>query len=263
MPPENTLANIRVLVTRPAHQADRLARLIISRGWEAIRFPTVEILEPRDDAALFALIDRLHEFDMAIFISANAVDKGMDAIKSRRVALPAQLAIACVGPGGARQLERVGVVAPIIPKHRFDSEGLLALPELTQVHDRNILIFRGENGRALLGDTLKNRGARVAYAQCYRRAKPEADTTALLRRWSQRGIDIVVATSVDGLQNLFDMIGPNGHTWLINTPIVVIGQRMAQVAAELGLQHIHVAQQANDEAIVDAIKTWRGCQNSL
>jgi uroporphyrinogen-III synthase len=76
VPAENTLANTRVLVTRPAHQADRLARLIISHGGEPIRFPTVEILDPRDRAALFALIDRLHEFDMAIFISANAVDKG-------------------------------------------------------------------------------------------------------------------------------------------------------------------------------------------
>ncbi len=263
VPPEGALANTRVLVTRPVRQADTLARLIASHGGEAVCFPTIEILEPSDHTAVSVLLDRLHEFHIAIFISANAVDRGMSMIESRRATLPRHLQVACVGRSSANELRRFGVMEPIMPARRFDSEGLLALPQLTHVQDKNIVIFRGEGGRALLAETLDGRGAHVAYAECYRRAKPNADNTALLRRWSRGKIDIVTATSVEGLRNLFDMVGPRGRKWLIDTPIVVVSRRMTQVSAKLGFAHSCVAEQADDEAIVEAIKAWRVSQNSL
>ena len=70
---EDNLRGARVLVTRPAHQAEALAQLIESAGGVALRLPTVEIAAPADPAALDAVLDRLHEFAYAIFISPNAV----------------------------------------------------------------------------------------------------------------------------------------------------------------------------------------------
>lgn len=260
---ETSLANTRVLVTRPAPQAEELVKLIEGQGGEAIRFPLVEILNPHDSTALLELIDRIDQFDMAIFVSRNAVNKAMDLLVARGVEFPQHVAVACIGRGSARELKRIGITTPIVPRERFDSEGLLALPEFRHVDGKKIIILRGEGGRELLGNTLAERGAYIKYAECYRRRKPKADITPLLRQWAKGGIDIVSVTSVEGLRNLFDLAGTAGRELLIKTPIVVISQRMATVSRELGIRNTLVAKAANDDAIVEAIKAWRTAENPL
>lgn len=262
--PGHALQGVRVLVTRPRDQAEKLALLIEGEGGEAIRFPVIEIAEPNDAQALLSVIDRLDQFGLAIFISPNAVNRAMNLILARRGVWPRNVRIACVGRGSAREFKHIGIENVIVPAGRFDSEALLALPELKKVTGSKIVIFRGEGGRELLGDTLKARGADIEYAECYRRTRPRADITPLLHRWTRGEIDIVSLTSVDGLRNLFDMLGPAGQPWLARTPVIVVGRRMAEVCRELGFQtEPLVAAQASNEAILEAIKTWREAQKTL
>jgi len=129
-PRTHTLKGVRVLVTRPREQAENLAALIEQEGGEAIRFPTIEIAESRDPPALIAIVDRLDEFALAIFISPNAVNRALKLTLTRRTQLPRSLRIACVGRGSARELKNFGVEKIIVPPGRFDSEALLELPEL-------------------------------------------------------------------------------------------------------------------------------------
>lgn len=255
--PPRTLAGLRVLVTRPRDQAENLAQLIEARGGQAIRFPVIKIAEPSDPRALNTILERLEDFDMAIFISPNAVNRALPLIRARG-GMPPNLQLACVGRGSARELARHDIETAIAPRDRFDSEALLELPALQAVKGKRIVIFRGEGGRELLGDTLKARGAQVEYAECYRRQRPDADTTPLRQRWERGEIDIVSVTSADGLRNLLDMVGPAGRERLLRTPIVVVSERMARVCHELGFKtEARVAATAGDEAMVDAIQAWR------
>jgi uroporphyrinogen-III synthase len=256
------LHGLRVLVTRPAHQAEPLAQLIEAAGGEAVRFPVVEILDTADSAALHRILDRLSSFDIAVFISPNAVNKAMNLIQGR-AGLPPHLQLACVGRGSAKALKHFGREADIVPDGRFDSEALLARDEFQQVGGKKIVIFRGDGGREVLGDTLKARGAEVEYAECYRRAKPHTDTTPLLRRWARGEIDLVTITSVDGLRNLFDLVGKLGQQWLIKTPVLVVSERMANVCRELGFKTEPIVAEPSDEGIVAAARAWRRTQNSL
>ena len=260
----DALKGVRVLVTRPRDQAENLAHLIEGEGGEAIRFPVIEIAEPKNTQALLAVIDRLDQFGLAIFISPNAVNRAMNLILARRGVWPRNVRIACVGQGSAREFKHFGIENVIVPAGQFDSEALLALPELQQVTGNKIVIFRGEGGRELLGDTLKARGAEIEYAECYRRTRPRTDVMPLLDRWARGEIDIVCLTSVDGLHNLFDMLGPAGQPRLARTPVIVVSARMAEVCRELGFKtEPLVAAKASDEAVLEAIKTWRGTQKTL
>lgn len=257
------LAGVRVLVTRPAHQAESLARLIEAAGGEAIRFPTLEIAAPRDTAALERRLAALDDFDLAIFISPNAVTHALPLLRARG-GWPARVAVAAIGRGTAQALTQAGIQNVIAPADGADTEALLAVPPLRRVAGKRIVIFRGEGGRALLGDTLAARGARVEFAECYRRVRPTADAAPLGARLRAGGIDIVTATSVESLHNLHDMLDAAARERLRHTPIVVVGHRQAEAARALGvLSAPQMAHTASDAAILDAIKAWRASQKPL
>ncbi len=243
-----------ILVTRAPHQATALTALILAAQGRPVAFPVLEILDAADLAPLYAIIDTLDDFDMAIFISPNAVNKAMNLIKARRE-LPARLKIAAIGQGSRRELKHFGLTDIIAPTQRFDSEALLAMPELQALQDKRIIIFRGDGGREVLADELVRRGAHTVYAECYRRGRPQASAGALLRQWSRGEIDAVTITSAEGLRNLYEMVGKLGRQWLKTTPIFVTHPHILAVVQELGLKN-GVLTEPGDDGLVAGMKDW-------
>ncbi|APZ41695.1 uroporphyrinogen-III synthase [Acidihalobacter ferrooxydans] len=249
------LAGIGVVITRPEHQVEALTARITAAGGLALRFPVLEILDPTDSQRLLDVIDRLTEFDLAVFISPNAVNKAMNLV-SARGGWPAGLRIAAIGAKSAKEIERYGLSVDLRPGRRFDSEALLAEPALADMTDRRVVIFRGDGGREMLGDTLRERGAQVVYANAYRRGKPNTDTGTLFYHWSRGEVGVVLVTSTEGLRNLFDMVGKLGQMWLRKTPLIVGSDRIAAAARELGHTAPICADDPSDEAMFDALLNW-------
>lgn len=252
MTDSQALAGVTVVVTRPAKQAGPLCRLIEAQGGKAILFPTLEILETEQSKQLASIPSRLHQFDMAIFVSVNAVE---GAAKLIGATLPPNLRLATVGSSTRRAVEQLWQRPVICPNTGANSEALLATTELQQIKGRNILIFRGQGGRELLAETLTQRGAAVEYAEVYRRAKPTGNLATLMPQ--QPNIDLLTSTSNESLQNLYDMANNDQRDWLMSKQLVVISERTAQLAQELGfgLPAI-VAQENNDQGLVNAMLAW-------
>ena len=250
------LAGTHILVTRPPHQAGELAEKIRSAGGEPFLFPVLEIQDISDPRPLLELIERLDEFYLAIFVSPNAVNKAMSIIRAKR-ALPLELKIATVGQGTARTLQRFGVSGVIVPVVRFDSEALLDMAELNRLNvaGKRIVIFRGDNGRELLGETLRKRGAFVEYAECYRRIRPKTEVAPLLAAWIRGEMNAVTVTSSEGLRNLREMMGDSGRTCLENTPLFVSHERIAGVARKLGFNRVIVTA-GGDDGLVAGLQDY-------
>jgi uroporphyrinogen-III synthase len=254
---------VRVLVTRPAHQAETLARKIEADGGEAVRLPTIEIVAPTNSAALHAILDRLSEFAFAIFISPNAVRQFLPLVRARG-GVPSGLRLAAVGQGTLRILNEEGFDKVLAPPERFDSEALLEFLPAAVVAGKNVLIVRGEGGHRLLGEELGARGARVDYAECYRRVSPRQPDAAILARLRRGEIDILILTSIEGARNLCALVDEAGRAALLAIPAVVVSERLAQTCRELGFHgELCVAAQASDAAILAALHAWRTRQNSL
>ena len=246
------LAGKGVVVTRPAHQARELARLIEEAGGNPIPFPAIEIRDVEDIGPFTRLIDRLDEFDLAVFISPNAIERALRLIQARRK-LPPDLKIAAIGGGSVKALERHGVTGVIAPQGRYDSEALLERSEIAGA--KRVVIFRGEGGREHLGDTLSAGGAVVEYAECYRRVRPTLDPAPLLRAWSGGGIHAVTATSSEGLSNFAGMIGAAGREPLQRTPLFVPHPRIAEAARALEIQAVIVTG-PGDEGVLDGLNAF-------
>ena len=239
------LAGVSVLVTRPPHQAGVLVEKIRAAGGIPILFPVLEIRDISDQRPLLELIGRLDEFDMAIFVSPNAVNKAMNLITANRT-IPSRLRLATVGPGTVASLQRFGVNSVIAPTTRFDSEALLDMAELKEIAGKRVVIFRGDGGRDLLGQTLLERGAKLEYAECYRRVKPNADVSPLLEALARGELKAVTITSSEGLRNLLDMVGKADQFRLEKIPLLVSHERIAKAAKKMGWLHVILTSPGDD-----------------
>ena len=224
-------------MTRPAGQATHLAEALVEQGAHPVLFPVLAIEALDDITPLLDAAIRLDQYDWAMFVSPNAVDKALAVILAQR-AWPASVRVATVGHSSEAALERHGISGVVAPQERFDSEALLALPEFAAVAGQRVLIFRGDAGRDLFGDTLKERGATVDYVTCYRRTRPAHDPAPLLKLWSEGRLDAMTVTSSEGLRNLYDMVGKVGQGWLKRTPTFVPHARIAEQARALGLHNV-------------------------
>lgn len=244
------LAGIGILVTRPARQAGGFAAKLAALGARPVVFPAIAILPPPDPAPLARVHAALDECDIAVFVSANAVEYGVP--DPRR--WPSTLVPFAPGPGTAEALAAVGIAGARIPTTTLDSEGLLALPELADVAGKRIVIFRGDGGREHLGDALAARGARVDYVTCYRRAAPQLGAAGLVEAFRDGRIDAVTITASEGLDNLWALADePLRAAWRAR-PTFAPHPRIAARARALGLAVVETG--GGDAGLVAGLLEW-------
>jgi uroporphyrinogen-III synthase len=138
----------------------------------------------------------------------------------------------------------------VVPKESR-TEGLLALPQLTQVVDQSIIIMKGFGGRELLRDVLINRGAKVAEWEVYKRVK--LDSPVFTQDWRTKQIRCIIATSGEVIQAAFEYFEAS---WLQTVNWIVVSQRTADIASQLGVTQIDVSRDASDQALIQCAQQW-------
>lgn len=251
-PTRGPLAGLGLLVTRPARQAAAFAQKLAALGALPIIYPAIVILPPADRSRLDAAHATLQHYDFAFFVSTNAVEYG--APPSGR--WPVGLVAFAPGPGTAEALASVGIVNVRVPSTTFDSEGVLALPDLADVRDQRGIVFRGEGGRDRLGATLRSRGAHVDQVACYRRARPTGGADGLIEAFDAGRVHAVTITSSEGLDNLLAVLGSNGRTLLQHVPMFASHPRIAEHARALGMRAVDTA--GGDAGLIAGLLTWAG-----
>jgi uroporphyrinogen-III synthase len=245
MPP---LAELTVLVTRPASQAASLCEQIQRHGGTAIAFPSVEI------EGLAATAASGH--DLVVFVSVNAVAHGVHLIEKGPTTR-----VAAIGRATAAALAQTSLPADIVPEAGFNSEALLAHPDLTLASGARVLIVRGAGGRELLHESFAARGLMVETREVYQRVRPmigDAIRDALEQRWAAEGIDVVTATSIETLHNLMALLSERGRELLRETTLLVASRRIAEAATAAGLNGpTIVANGADDASMIGALAYWR------
>lgn len=249
MPSNQLLRNLGIAITRPAGQAENLATLIRAQGGDPVLFPLIAIAPLEDYAVFEQQLLALEQYDWAIFISYNAVQHALPRLLAARGGLPSRPQFAAIGPATAAALTNFGVHATLIPPDRYDSESLLALPEMQHVVGQRIVIFRGVGGRDVLADTLTARGATVDYAECYRRINPQPDAGTLPLLWQRGKLQAAVVTSGEAMHSLLQISDHGQAAWLQGITVCVNHARIAELAQPLHL-NIAVAEAPGDDAML-------------
>lgn len=262
------LAGRSVLVTRPAQQAVSLAEAIVSAGGAVWLLPTLEISALGHSPVLDACVRRLGDYDLVIFVSANAVWATL--ARARLLGLDASAAIrraAAPGPATAAALTQAGVTEVVLPHTRFDSTGLIEALAACRTAPTRALVLRGAgvsddvadegSGREELLHWLRGRGATVESVACYRRTRVAPDPGRLAALLSGLAPDAAIVTSTEGGQSLLALLGAPGSAWLAAVPMFVPHRRIAASMTAAGMRAVHVTA-GGDGGLMRGLAEWFG-----
>ena len=120
-----------------------------------------------------------------------------------------------------------------------------------QPHER-VLLIRGEGGRQRLQQALRARHVEVAEWAVYRRQRP-VGVLDIPPDWLHSRLAFTIVTSASGLENLLGMADPTVREWLLQSRLITVSERIAQLARQLGFHQPVIAAGADDQALTDAV----------
>ena len=182
-----------VAVTRARAQASPLAARLRELGADVIEAPTIRT------ESLPAELPDLEPYDLLIASSPNGVRELFGRIRDARAL--AGLTVAAMGPGTARALREHGIEADIVPA-RSVAEGMVEA--LAEHSFERVLIARGKEGRDVLPDALRQRGAQVDVLALYETVTEPLDEAAVR---SVAEADYVTFTSASTVRHLLAAAG--------------------------------------------------------
>ena len=250
------LGGRNIVVTRPAEQAAGLIRALRDAGANPIEYPLLRI-EPVDaNAVVESAKPALSGAGIAVFVSPNAVRHGLLPLRAAGL-WPSGIEVYAVGQGTVRALAAAGLGDVRSPSEGFDSEALLALPELAPacLAGRTAVLFKGEGGRPLLAESMAARGALVHPINCYRRLPPDAPPEALFDLADQGALDAIIVTSSEALAHLDGVFGVQHHDVLRDTLLVATHHRIAGAARNIGCRRLLVTD-PGDDAVLVALRSY-------
>jgi uroporphyrinogen-III synthase len=241
----------KIILTRPAIQAQPLAQRLTALGYSVALFPLLEIAPLSANSelqlTLQATLADLSRYAMAVFVSPNAIH----AVFKNGLVWPTDVPIAVMGEGSRAVLVQYGInekntrlFCPTDPFHS-DSETLLHELDLPTLQDREVVIFRAETGRELLADALAAHGIHIVKVVAYRRFAPPltAQTNQLMSELLGTEGHWVVSSS-EAIRTLSDMINQGAGeirvVALQQMNLWVSHRRIAETAEKCGFKHIHL-----------------------
>jgi uroporphyrinogen III methyltransferase/synthase len=245
-----------IIVTRAREQASSLVEGLQQRGARVIQCPTIRVEDLEDYAALDAAIAALHGFDWVVFTSTNAVEKFWQRLRAHRLDVR-EMSTAClsaIGPATAASLAGHGLCADFLPASSISESVAEGLLEQGAVGQR-VLIVRALEGREVLETKLREGGARVTSAPCYRTVPDNSNAEAARAALNASTVDWVTFTSSSTVQNFVDAVGAD----ILQSArgkfrVACIGPITARTAEECGLAPDAVAEDASVEALIEILQ---------
>lgn len=248
----------RVVVTRAREQASDFAEILEREGACVVEFPTIQIVPPPSWDAIDSAIERLDNYDWAVFTSVNGVKYFIERLKAkgRDVRDLKGIKLCAIGPKTASEIEELGLRLDFVPKE-YRAEGIIE--GLGDVKGKRILIPRAEVAREILPEELTRMGATVDVVTAYKTVRPEGKTQEIRDLFGQGKIDVVTFASSSTVTNFLEMFEDGeGVRLLKGVKVASIGPITADTAKKHGIETAIMPKDytipALAEAIVDCYK---------
>ncbi|AZF60830.1 uroporphyrinogen-III synthase [Pseudomonas sp. R11-23-07] len=240
----------RLLLTRPAEESAALAATLADAGVFSSKLPLLEIEALPVTAEQRAVFGALQRYCAVIVVSKPAARLALQQLSASWSRLP----WFSVGAATAQILAEQGLDVHY-PPTADDSEALLqllALREAIALPGARVLILRGEGGRELLAERLRERGVSVDYLELYRRLLPAYDPGALTQRIQLERLNGVVVSSGQGFLHLQAVAGSDWPE-VAQLPLFVPSPRVYEMARAAGAEKVVDCRGASAAALLVAL----------
>ncbi|WLG90268.1 uroporphyrinogen-III synthase [Pseudomonas cucumis] len=244
----------RLLLTRPADESAALARVLADAGVFSSSLPLLDIEPIPASDTMREVIQNLERYCAVIVVSKPAARLAVDLL-NQYWPQPPVLKWFSVGAATAQILEDNGLDVSF-PVDGDDSEALLELVSLREAvvrPDPRVLIMRGEGGRELLAERLRELGASVEYLELYRRGLPRYPSATLPDRIKAEHLNGLVVSSGQGFEHLHRLAG-DAWPGMARLPLFVPSPRVAELARAAGAQTVVDCRGASAAALLAALR---------
>ncbi|MGL4316068.1 MAG: uroporphyrinogen-III synthase [Pseudomonas sp.] len=249
----------RLLLTRPATECEALAATLAEAGVFSRSLPLLETEALAETPAQRATVRDLQHYCAVIVVSKPAARLGLALLARHCAQPPTAPRWFSVGAATAQVLDQYlqphGLQASC-PSAGDDSEALLALPQLSaalQVPSPRVLIMRGEGGRELIAETLRQRGVAVDYLELYRRVRPQYPSGTLAQVIAEARLNALLVSSAQGLDHL-RQLAADAWAELARLPLLVPSPRVAELARAAGAWQVIDCRGASAAAVLAALR---------
>ncbi|VFP83081.1 uroporphyrinogen-III synthase [Candidatus Erwinia haradaeae] len=245
---------MNILVTRPSPFSDELVRALRHRGRIAWAFPLIEFRAGAQLNTLPTRLQNLQSGDLVFILSQNSVRYAKIILARINASWPTILHYYAIGRSTALAFQNTSGCIVSWPTKQETSEILIRLLPLQSIKGKHAVILCGNGGRSLLENTLLRYGATVELIECYQRCKKNYHGEKEGRRWRTEGVDTLVVTSGEMLQQLYGLFPiTDREEWLLQCRLIVVSERLYILARNLGWQNVHISSGADNTALLHAI----------
>jgi len=248
------LANKWIVITRPEHQAGELQNRLEEAGAQVILFPLLGIEAADNCDHVMQALSRISSYDLAIFVSPNAVEYTFKIVDSSCFE---GVKVAAIGKKTAAMLKSKGIHVDYFPDAVFNSESLLKMPEIMAYKEgKKVVILRGNGGREYLKESLENQGADVTYIDVYQRVFPQDNLDRLDMHYQHHELDLILLSSGESLDNLFKF--EDAYPWLDKVDLMVGSNRIKQQALQIKNYHgnLIATEDPSDDTFFETLLDW-------
>ncbi|WP_369902447.1 uroporphyrinogen-III synthase [Bacillus manliponensis] len=242
-----------VLVTRAAHQAKEMSKVVRERGGIPLEIPLLHIANVSYDC-FSSIRTTLSSYDWIIFTSKNGVAYFLDGLQ---MDLPSSIKIAAVGVKTKQELERRGYIVQFMPT-AFVAEVFAKQFTKQLAGSEHILFPKGNLGREVIPVALRKRGISLKEITVYETNIHTENKQALIDVLQSRVVDVVTFTSPSTVRSFVTILeGTKWRDWMKGCTIACIGP-VTEKEARKYFEYIVMPEEYTIEAMLTAVSEY--CQ---
>lgn len=261
------LGGVRVLVTRPRELAGTTSMRLRALGAEVLELPAIRTVARTETPAFSDALREIGSYQWIVFTSPTGVRVFFDALAkahmdSRRLA---QVRFAVIGTGSARELEKHGFYADLMPEIYDGAHLGAALADVCRKEReasgqiravQRILIPRAAEGSEELTEALAAaEGVQVHDLATYDTVYGmEEDGVLSVREELESGLDYVLFTSASTVKGFAAAVGAYPYA---SVRAICIGAQTQKAAGQLGMQ-TWTAKQATIDSLIETLLEVHG-----